>query len=164
MKRILIIGCPGSGKSTFARKLHAKTGIPLRHLDMLFWNQDKTTICREEFLQRLNIVLKEESWIIDGNYINTLELRLKHCDTVFFLDYPLEICLDGIHRRIGSPRPDMPWVETADDASELASYVHSFFQSDRSRIHNLLRSHTSFKSIVFYSRNDADHFLNNPHQ
>lgn len=160
MKKILIIGCPGSGKSTFTRKLHAETGIPLYHLDMLYWNEDKTTVPHEEFLRRLNTVMQRDSWIIDGNYKNSLELRLTHCDTVFFLDYPLEICLDGIYHRIGSPRSDMPWIETADDAAELAAYAHDFFEGDRTHILDLLRQTSTAERIIFNNRNTAEQYLN----
>ena len=68
MKKIIVIGCPGSGKSTFARALHNKTGIPLYHLDMMYWNADKTTVGKRAFLERLSAVLEREAWIIDGNY------------------------------------------------------------------------------------------------
>ena len=112
MKKIIVIGCPGSGKSTFARALHDKTGIPLYHLDMMYWNADKTTIEKSVFLERLSAVLEKDEWIIDGNYGSTMELRMAACDTVIFLDYPIEICLDGIKERRGKPRSDMPWIET----------------------------------------------------
>ena len=98
MKKIIVIGCPGSGKSTFSRELHKVTGIELFHLDMMYWNSDKTTVERDVFLERLNLVLKKDEWIIDGNYASTMELRLQNCDTIFFLDYPLELCLEGIRK------------------------------------------------------------------
>ena len=59
MKKIIVIGCPGSGKSTFARALHDKTGIPLYHLDMMYWNADKTTVEKSVFLERLSAVLEK---------------------------------------------------------------------------------------------------------
>ena len=68
---------------------------------MLWHKPDQTNISREEFDVRLNEMMKEEKWIIDGNYLRTLEMRLKECDTVFLLDYPLEICLSGAQERIG---------------------------------------------------------------
>ena len=85
MKRIMIIGCPGSGKSTFARALAPKTGLPLHHLDMMYWNPDRTTKPKEEFRAALREIINLPDWIIDGNYGSTLELRMEACDTVIFL-------------------------------------------------------------------------------
>ena len=88
MKRVIIIGCPGSGKSTFARELHARTNLPLYYLDMLYWNADRTTVPKAEFRRRLGEVLEKDSWIIDGNYGSTMEMRMAASDTVIFFDYP----------------------------------------------------------------------------
>ena len=115
MKRAIVIGCPGSGKSTFARALHEKTGLPLHYLDMMYWNADKTTVPKDIFRGRLAEVLTDDEWIIDGNYGSTMEARMAACDTVFFLDYPRSVCLAGIRERQGKPRADMPWIETEDD-------------------------------------------------
>ena len=87
MKRVLIIGCPGSGKSTFAHALHMKTGLPLYHMDMLYWNADKTAVPRDVFDACLDRILHADAWILDGNYNRTMEMRFAACDTVFFLDY-----------------------------------------------------------------------------
>ena len=111
MERILIIGCPGAGKSTFARRLRNLTGLPLYYLDRIFHRADRTTVTQEEFDAALQQILKTDRWIIDGNYLRTLEMRLKECDTVFFLDYPQELCLEGAASRVGTVREDMPWVE-----------------------------------------------------
>ena len=67
MKKIIVIGCPGSGKSTFSRALHKITGIPIFHLDMMYWNSDRTIVPKSVFLERLNDVLEKSEWIIDGN-------------------------------------------------------------------------------------------------
>ena len=72
MNRIVIIGCPGAGKSTFARKLAAKTGLPLYYLDMIWHRADRTVIGREEFDRQLDKLVIEDEWIIDGNYARTL--------------------------------------------------------------------------------------------
>lgn len=84
MKKIIVIGCPGSGKSTFSKALHNITNIPLYHLDMMYWNTDRTTVEQSVFLNRLSNILNKSQWIIDGNYQSTLELRIKVCDTVVF--------------------------------------------------------------------------------
>lgn len=104
MRKIIIIGCPGAGKSTFARKLNQKLSFPLYYLDMIWHKPDKTTCSREAFDGRLREILEKDTWIIDGNYLRTLEMRLKEADTVFLLDYPLEVCLAGAMERIGKKR------------------------------------------------------------
>ena len=159
MKKIIVIGCPGSGKSTFARALHQKTGIPLYHLDRMFWNADKTTVERSVFLARLHAVLEKDTWIVDGNYASTMELRLAACDTVFFLDYPLDVCLDGIRARRGKPRSDMPWVEVEEDA-EFTLFVRSFAERERPKILALLEKYSDKTVFVFSDRRKADAFLN----
>lgn len=100
MKRVLVIGCPGSGKSTFARKLRDMTGLPLYYLDMLWHKPDQTTVSAEEFDASLQAILQHDRWIIDGNYQRTLEVRFEACDTVFLLDLPLPLCLESARSRI----------------------------------------------------------------
>ena len=87
MKKIIIPGCPGGGKSTFARALQKQTGLPLFYLDRMNWNPDRTTVEKDVFLERLQEVLSREEWILDGNYGSTIELRLQACDTAFFLKF-----------------------------------------------------------------------------
>ena len=113
MKKVLIIGCPGAGKSTFGKRLADKTGLPLYHLDMIWHKPDKTNISTDEFDSRLTEITLRDEWIIDGNYKRTLEMRLKECDTVFLLDIPIQICLESAESRIGKKRQDLPWIETS---------------------------------------------------
>ena len=157
-----MIGCPGSGKSTFARSLHEKTQLPLVYLDMLFWNADRSTVTREVFDQRLKEAMDSERWIIDGNYSRTMEQRLAACDTVFFLDYSPEVCLESIRNRRGQARPDMPWIEREDDADygEFLAFVSNFTTDRRPQILRLLEKYPDKTVHHFTSREDAQHYLN----
>ena len=158
MKKVIVIGCPGSGKSTVSRALHNKTGIPLYHLDMMYWNADKTTVEKSVFLERLSVVLEKDEWIIDGNYGSTMELRMAACDTVIFLDYPLDMCLDGINERRGKPRSDMPWIETEEDA-EFIEFIKSYNEQQKPKVLELLEKYSDKNIIVFKSREQANGFL-----
>ena len=158
MKRVLVVGCPGSGKSVFSRALAEKTGLPLCHLDLLKWNADKTTVDRVLFLNRLERVLAGEEWIIDGNYASTMALRMDRCDTFIFLDYPTELCLEGIKARRGTPRPDMPWVDTEED-EEFTAFVLQYNTVSRSQVLELIARHPEKRCIVFKSREEAEELL-----
>ena len=159
MKKVIIIGCPGSGKTTFAEKLRDKTGLPLHHLDAIWHKPDRTHISREEFDARLDRLLAQDSWIIDGNYGRTLEWRLSVCDTVFFFDLPTEVCLDGAISRLGKKRADMPWFETELDP-ELKQKIESFKDTSRPMIDALIDRYKSGKTVViFKSREQADAYL-----
>ncbi|MBR6768466.1 MAG: AAA family ATPase [Clostridia bacterium] len=158
MKKIIVIGCPGSGKSTVARALHNKTGIPLYHLDMMYWNADKTTVEKSVFREWLSAVLEKDEWIIDGNYGSTMELRMAACDTVIFLDFPLDVCLDGIKERRGKPRSDMPWIETEEDA-EFIEFIKSYNDQQKPKVLALLERYSDKNIFVLTSREEADTFL-----
>ena len=132
--------------------------MPLTHLDMLFWNEDKTTVEKDVFLQRLQAVLGQAEWILDGNFSSTLELRVQECDTVFFLDYPVEVCLAGVRSRIGTVRADIPWMETEEDP-EFMEYIRNFSGGHREQILQLLDKYQGKEIHIFTTREDADLFL-----
>ena len=156
--RILILGCPGSGKSTFARALAARTGLPLVHLDNIWWRADGTHIPREEFDRALDGLLRGEQWIMDGNYRRTMEVRLRAADTAICLDYPESVCMDGIRARVGQPRPDMPWTERVLD-SELVALVQNYARDDRPALLSLLQQYPDKRSLIFTSREEAARWL-----
>ncbi len=161
MKRIIVIGCPGSGKSTFSKLLSEKIRIPLFHLDMMFWNADRTTVEKNIFRQRLSNVMQLDEWIIDGNYQSTIELRLQACDTVFFLDYSLDTCLDGVHSRRGKARTDMPWIEKENEEDvEFIEFIKKYRSESRPVVLELLEKYENKKIYVFKERSEAEEFLN----
>lgn len=158
MQKVIVIGCPGSGKTTFARKLHRKTGLPLYYLDAIWHKPDKTHVSREEYDARLGEILALDAWIIDGNYSRTLERRMAECDTVFLFDLPVEVCLAGVISRIGKNREEMPWVETELDP-EFEQQIRDFPSKELPTIYALIEKYSEKTVVVFKSREVADAFF-----
>ena len=159
MKKIIVIGCPGSGKTTFAEKLRKKTGLPLYYLDAIWHKPDRTHISRDEFDMRIDEILSLDSWIIDGNYQRTMEQRIDACDTVILFDLPVDICLDGAISRLGKGRYDIPWIDTQLDPT-LKVAIEEFSTKNLPIIYRMLGKYkNSKKIIIFKSREDADYFL-----
>lgn len=157
-KKILVLGCSGSGKSTFARKLREATGLPLIHLDNVWWNPDRTHISREEFDCRLAALLAGDHWILDGDYSRTYEVRIRACDLIVFLDFDEEICMRGILERVGKARPDIPWTEDAPDP-ELVALVRNYRRDNRPQLYALLAKYPEKQALVFRARDEAERWL-----
>lgn len=159
MMQVIVIGCPGSGKSTFARKLRDITGLPLFYLDMLWHKPDRTNITAEEFDKKLADITQKDRWIIDGNYRRTLGTRLQACDTVFLLDYPTEVCLAGAQARIEKQREDMPWTETEFD-EDFRQWITDFRKEQLPEIYRLLSEYSErTTAVIFKSREEAEAYL-----
>lgn len=160
MKKVIVVGCSGSGKSVFSRSFAHLVGLPLYHLDNIWWREDGTNISREEFDARLGEILERGEWIIDGNYKRTMERRMAACDTVIFFDLPVEVCIEGIRERKGKDRPDMPWKSTPeDDDEEFMAFVRSYGDTHRPRVLELIEKYSDKRIIVFKSREEAESFL-----
>ena len=157
-QKIIVIGCSGSGKSTLSKELRDITGLPLFHLDNIWWKPDKSHISREEFDQKLDEILLTDRWIIDGNYSRTFETRFRSCDTVIFLDYPVDVCMNGIKERIGKNRTDIPWTEQALDP-ELVKLVERYETDNRPVILSLIEKYSDVNSFVFRSRPEAAEWM-----
>ena len=155
MKKVLVIGCPGSGKSTFARRLRDATGLPLYPLDLLWHRPDRTVVSEEEFDAALAEILGRGRWIIDGNFSRTLERRLEKCDTVFLFDLPVDECIAGVEARIGTKREDMPWIETEFDP-EFREFILHFSETRLPNIYVLLEKHKNIALTVFHSRAECE--------
>src|SRR6201995_1710403 len=111
MRRVLVIGSGGAGKSTFARRLGARLGLPGKHLDASYWKPGWVETPKEEWRRSVERLVEGDSWVIDGNYSGTLEVRLAACDTVVFLDLPRRVCIWRVLKRVltyrDGSRPDM---------------------------------------------------------
>ena len=158
-QKAIIIGCPGAGKSTFARILSDKTHLPLYYLDMLWHKPDRTTVDRYIFDRKLKEIVLKDKWIIDGNYGRTLEMRIQACEAIFLLDFSVEECLAGAESRIGKQRVDMPWIETEFDG-EFRQWIIDFPKNELPIVYKLLDRYKSEKIIyIFHSRADIDDYF-----
>ena len=161
MQKLIIIGCPGSGKTTFAEKLNKITKLPLYHLDAIWHKPDRSHISRENFDECISRIFNTDEWIIDGNYNRTIEMRLQQCDTVFLFDLPTELCIQGAVERLGKGRYDLPWIEK-ELSDSLKQTIEEFPLKSLPRIYELLEKYKHSKQvIIFKSRADADDYLQN---
>ena len=161
-KRILLIGCPGSGKSTLAKKLGKKTGLPVIHLDTIYWLPHWERRPTEEFESILKEELEKETWIIDGNYNRTLDLRISYCDLIIYLDIPRRVCLwSVIKRRIqyaNKTREDMQKECNEVIDYSFISYVYRFNKTHRKRYYELLEN-VEKEFLIIKRRKDIDKLL-----
>ena len=157
--KIIVIGCPGSGKTTFSEKLQKVSGLPLFYLDAIWHKPDRTHISREEFDEKLSELLGYERWIIDGNYSRTMERRMAACDTVILFDLPTEVCLEGAIARLGKARIDVPWIDTELDPA-LKRSIEGFATEELPRIYEFVEKYNKDKTlIVIKSRQEADELI-----
>ena len=166
MERVIIIGCGGSGKSTLAKVLGAKTGLPVVHLDQIFWSPGNwKNLGKDEFDRLLKLELEKDRWILDGNYNRTLETRLAKCDTVIWLDYNRFVCLRQWAKRViknwGKSRGDMApgcneWFDP-----EFMAWIWRFNKTNRKRYRELLAAQEGKSIYIFKNRKQLKRFLKN---
>jgi len=115
-RRVIVTGMAGSGKSTFSRSLAAKTGLPVIHLDLHFWKPGWVAPSEGAWREKQRDLLAGDAWIVDGNYHETLDLRLERADTIVFLDIHWSACVGrAFLRGLRKPVGEMP--EGCDDSA-----------------------------------------------
>lgn len=161
MEQILVIGCPGSGKTTLAKSLASKLDLPLVHLDALFWRDGWKNLSAGEFDKLLEKELEKPRWIIDGNYNRTLITRLRRADTVIYLDYPRRICLAGVIGRYfknrGKTRSDIGGNCPEKLDFPFLKFVWEFNKKYRKFYRELLAG-SGIKAYIFRSRRQTRAF------
>lgn len=160
MKKILILGCPGSGKSTLSHKLGDRLGLPVIHLDKLFWTPGWVSIPREELIGKISIELQKERWIIDGNFSATLPMRLAAADTAIYLDHGSLACVLRVLRRVctsmGKVRPDMGEGCPERLDLEFLRFVWNFRRAHRADMMTALDDFRTSGRKVIILRNDRE--------
>jgi len=144
-KRIIIIGSGGSGKSTLARKLHNKMRIPLIHLDKEYWKENWTAPSKEEWIAKQLRLIYQDSWIIDGKYSSTMDIRMECADTIIFLDINRCICIYSVLKRwisnIGKIRPDMGNGCKEKIDYEFIKWIYEFPKIEKPKIIEMLKKY-----------------------
>jgi adenylate kinase family enzyme len=159
MRKILVIGSGGAGKSTFSRRLGKILDLEVIHLDVLYWHRGWVETPKPEWRRTVEELVKRDSWIIDGNYSGTFDIRFEACDTVIFLDVPRLICLwrllkrKALYRSVG--RPDMAQGCDEKLSLEFIRWVWAYPTRVRPKVMRLLRESSASKNI-FHLRKRAD--------
>ncbi|MCA1591480.1 MAG: DNA topology modulation protein [Acidobacteria bacterium] len=166
MQKILVVGSGGAGKSTLARKLGERLDIEVLHLDSFYWHPGWVEPPKNEWTKTVEQLLERESWVMDGNYSSTLDLRLKACDTVIFLDLPRLVCLWRVLKRaalyLNRSRPDMASGCRETFNLGFMLWVWNYPVRSRPKVLEMLREHAAPKTFVrLRSQADVERFLNN---
>jgi adenylate kinase family enzyme len=156
MKRILIIGCSGGGKSTLARKLGDILSLPVVHLDVHFWKSGWIEPEHDEWIEKVKELIAQDKWIMDGNFGETIPIRVEVADTVIFLDTSRLTQLYGVFTRVlkfhGKTRPDLPegcpekfdWVFT--------KWVWNYNKRNRPKVLKFLENYKESKNIIILKK------------
>lgn len=166
MKKVAVIGSGGAGKSTFSRQLSERTGISVYHLDALFWKPNWVMTPKEEQREMQRQLIREESWIIDGNYGGTMEVRLQAADTVIFLDMPRTLCLYRAFKRMlkywNRTRPDMGADCKERFDAEFYKWIWQFPKNQRPLLYKQLKQLPEEKTVIILSsRKQVKDFIEN---
>ena len=162
MRRVLVIGSGGAGKSTLAARIGERTGLPVVHLDALYWRPGWEPTPPGEWAARVAALCARDAWVMDGNYGGTLDARLAACDTVIFLDLPRAVCLARVVRRWlryrGRSRPDMAPGCDERLSAEFLRWVWEYPRRRRPGVLQRLAA-SGRDVVVLRSARDADRFV-----
>lgn len=159
IKKIIIIGCPGSGKSYLSKVLAKSLNLPLYHIDMLYWYDDWKHITNEQLKEKLSEITNGKKWIIDGNYSNTLKDRIDKAELVIYMNLATKTCLKGYYSRLNNKRDDMPLtcVEKVDE--EFVNYIKTFKKTKGKKIKKMINNKNVLTITNVKDRKDIEDIL-----
>jgi adenylate kinase family enzyme len=164
MSRIMVVGNAGAGKSTFARQLGGKLALPVIHLDSHFWRAGWQTPEPQAWRQQVAELAASPAWVMDGNYINTFDIRIPRADSLVWLDHSRGICMRRVLMRtiMGYGRTRSGLAEGCPDRFDIAflRYVWSFPVKQRPRIVTAIAQLGGHLRVIRLGCNrDAENFL-----
>ncbi|MFK7906254.1 MAG: hypothetical protein AB8B69_14075 [Chitinophagales bacterium] len=159
MKRILVLGSGGAGKSTLTRELQKKLQIPVIHLDAHYFSPNWVEPERTDWEETVKKLSAGEEWIMDGNYSSTLAIRLERANTVVFLDFPNWKCTARILWRgfkyRGQIRPSMAAGCKERVNWQFLKYVWGYPNRSRPRVLRLLEEEKD-RIVVYRLKNEKE--------
>jgi adenylate kinase family enzyme len=164
MNKVLILGCAGSGKSTFSKHLGKVQQLPVIHLDSLYWKSGWVASTEMEWNQIIEELILKDQYIMDGNYSRTLSIRMKDADTIFFFDFSRFLCMyQVIKRRIinhGKTRSDMAEGCKEKIDLEFIKWIWNFKKRSKDKILGELEEVKEQKKvIIFKNRRDVKNYI-----
>lgn len=162
VRKIAVVGCGGAGKSTFSRALGARLGLPVTHLDRLFWQPGWVETPADQWREIQRELVTADSWVLDGNYIKAADIRLTAADTVIFLDFPRWLCLTRVLRRtIASGRRDTQAPGCPDKVDwEFLTWIWQFRANTRPRVLAAMAEHgANAEHVILSSPREVRAFL-----
>ena len=164
MNKVLVIGSGGSGKSTFSKRLNEILGIGVIHLDTLYWKPGWIETPKSEWGERVEELLNQDSWIMDGNYSGTLDIRLEACDTVIFLDIARTVCLWRVLKRLlmyrRGNRLDMAQGCEERFSLQFMIWIWNYPKRTRPKVLRLLEENSQGKNVIrLRTQDEGDRFL-----
>ncbi len=163
MKRIIIIGCGGAGKSTLSRQLAEELELPLYHLDVMFWKPGWVESDRAEFFEKQKTLVAKDEWVIEGNYNNSIPIRAERADTIIYLDMPVPVCFVGALKRSFSKKARPDRADGCEEKLDLKFFwwIMTFRKHTAPRIEKYLEEYKDKNIIVLKSRKAVKDFLKN---
>jgi adenylate kinase family enzyme len=168
MRKIMVTGVsPGAGKSTFAKKLGKALNIEVYHLDRIYWKPNWVEATKEEFIVKNQEIVIKDSWIIEGNYSSTFQMREEHADTIIYLEMPLIVCLYRVFKRwikhFGKTRPDMGEGCKEKLDYKFIKYILTTYRSRkikmRNKLENFKQSNERTQVFILKGKKDIQKFL-----
>ena len=159
MERVVVLGPGGAGKTEVATTISRRLGLPVVHLDVLFWREGWTPAPRDEARRDLAAAVARERWVVDGNFLDCDEARFERADAVIFLDLPRRVCLWRVLKRLvrdrGRSRPDLPRGSREGFDLSLLRWIWRYPCVDRPRVLAIL-ARLDDRVAVHHLRSRAD--------